>query len=253
MLGAALRHLRGNLIAYVALFFALSSTSYAAATKLLPKNSVGTDQVINGSLQKVDLSKKAVAALRGARGPRGLRGPAGSQGLQGPQGLRGPAGSPGLNGTQGPKGDPGVQGAKGDPGVQGPRGPSDAFVMFGGSGSFPIGGGFLGNPNTMLALPAGNYIAGGNAIFDNTDAAAFTASCDLVLEALGGPIFVDSMDVRLGANGGTDRQAVSFAGAVEVPTDGFLRVLCASGGPVDYEDFDMFATQVETLTDSGSG
>jgi hypothetical protein len=229
-------------VALVALFVALAGTAYGAVK--LPRNSVGTDQVINGSLQKVDLSKRAIAALRGARGPRGLQGPAGSQGLQGPQGQRG---DPGV---QGPKGDAGVQGPKGDPGVQGPRGPSDAFVMFGGSGSFPIGGGFIGNPNTELVLPPGKYIAAANAIFDNTDTAAFTATCDLVLDP--GLILVDSMDVRLAANGGTDRQTVSFAGAVEAPTEGLrLRVLCGAG-PVDYEDFDIFAIQVETLTDSGS-
>jgi len=35
------RHLRRNFVAYGALLFALSGTSYAAATSLLPKNSVG--------------------------------------------------------------------------------------------------------------------------------------------------------------------------------------------------------------------
>ena len=60
---------------------ALSSTSFAATTKLLPRNSVGTRQVINGSLQRVDLSTRAVKALRGRRGPVG------------PVGRQGPAGS----------------------------------------------------------------------------------------------------------------------------------------------------------------
>jgi len=64
MFSRQLQHLRRHAVAYVALFAALSGTSYAAATKLLPKNSVGSRQVINGSLQKVDLSKKAVAALK---------------------------------------------------------------------------------------------------------------------------------------------------------------------------------------------
>ena len=40
MVASVTKHLRRNLIAYVALLFALSSTSYAAATKLLPPNSV---------------------------------------------------------------------------------------------------------------------------------------------------------------------------------------------------------------------
>src|SRR6476659_8453574 len=99
MLASVLRHLRGNLVAYLALLFALSSTSYAAADKLLPANSVGTKQVINGSLQRADLSKKTIARLRGRegeRGPMGLRGPSGATG---PQGI---AGAAGANGPPGP-------------------------------------------------------------------------------------------------------------------------------------------------------
>ena len=88
-------HLRGNVVGYLALFVALSGTSYAASTTLLPKNSVGSAQVINRSLQKGDLSKKAVAALRGARGARG---PQGIQGIQGPQGVQGPKGDKGDTG-----------------------------------------------------------------------------------------------------------------------------------------------------------
>jgi hypothetical protein len=124
--------------------------------------------------------------------------------------------------------------------------------MFGGSGSFPIGGGYLGNPNTSLVLPAGNYVGGANAIFDNTDTAAFTGTSDLVLDTAAGTEFIDSMDVRLGAEGDTDRQAVTFAGAFEAPENARLRVLCSAGGPVDYEDLDVFATRVETLIDTGS-
>jgi hypothetical protein len=137
-------------------------------------------------------------------------------------------------------------GAKGDPGVQGPRGASDAFPEFGGSGSFPLGG-FLRGLDTRINLRPGNYIVGANAVFDNRDAAPFTATCDLVLQPT--LTLVDSVDVSLGANGGTDRQSVSFAGAVAItaPTGELLRVQCGSG-PVDFENFDMFAIQVETLT-----
>jgi hypothetical protein len=65
------KHLRRHLVAYLALFVALSSTGYAASSKLLPKNSVGSAQVVNGSLQRIDLSRRAVASLRGQRGVRG--------------------------------------------------------------------------------------------------------------------------------------------------------------------------------------
>src|SRR6478609_3307064 len=93
-----IHHLRRNVVAYLALFVALSGTSYAASTALLPKNSVGSAQVINRSLQKGDLSTKAVAALRGARGPQG---PPGAQGLQGTPGAQG---APGASGPPGPAG-----------------------------------------------------------------------------------------------------------------------------------------------------
>jgi Collagen triple helix repeat (20 copies) len=93
------RHLRRNAVAYVALLFALSGTSYAAGSKLLPANSVGTKQVINGSLLKKDF--KSGQLPRGARGPQGAPGP---RGLQGAQGLRGPQGVQGSRGAQGPAG-----------------------------------------------------------------------------------------------------------------------------------------------------
>jgi hypothetical protein len=89
--GAA-RLMRRNLIACLALLFALGGTSYAAANKLLPGNSVGSAQVINGSLQTKDLSKKAVSSLHGARGAQGVPGPQGAQGPQGVPGLQGPPG-----------------------------------------------------------------------------------------------------------------------------------------------------------------
>src|ERR687887_2920268 len=99
MSGSAARHLQHNLVAYVALLLALSGTSYAAVTKLLPANSVGTRQVINGSLLKKDF--KSGQLPRGARGPRGF---AGAAGATGPAGPAGPAGAAGPAGTQGPPG-----------------------------------------------------------------------------------------------------------------------------------------------------
>ena len=97
MLSSASRHLRRNLVAYVALLFALSGTSYAATTALLPANSVGTRQVINGSLLKKDF--KSGQLPRGARGPRGF---AGAGGATGPAGAAGPAGAQGVQGPAGP-------------------------------------------------------------------------------------------------------------------------------------------------------
>ena len=97
-----LRHLRANAVAYVALSIALSGTSYAAATKLLPANSVGTRQVINHSLLGKDFKKGQLPkGAKGNTGQAGPTGPAGATGATGPQGLQG------LQGIQGPKGDTG--------------------------------------------------------------------------------------------------------------------------------------------------
>ena len=74
----AVQHLRRHGVAYLALFVALSGTSYAAVATRLPANSVGTAQVINHSLLKKDF--KAGQLPRGARGPAGARGAVGAAG-----------------------------------------------------------------------------------------------------------------------------------------------------------------------------
>ena len=87
-------------VSIIALFVALGGTSYAALR--IPKNSVGSPQVINGSLQKADLSAKAAAALKGrtgAQGPHGSPGTNGAVGAAGPTGATGPAGQNGTNAT----------------------------------------------------------------------------------------------------------------------------------------------------------
>ncbi len=97
-----------TIVSLVALFAALSGTSYAAATKLIGKNSVGSAQVVNGSLQTVDLSTKARAALKGNRGPTG---PAGAAGATGPAGAAGAVGATGVTGVAGATGADGATGA----------------------------------------------------------------------------------------------------------------------------------------------
>ena len=80
-------------VACLALAVALSGTAYAVSR--LPANSVGTKQVINRSLQRVDL--KPGALLAGPRGPKGhpgAAGPAGPAGSAGPKGI--PIGSVSL-------------------------------------------------------------------------------------------------------------------------------------------------------------
>ena len=72
-----LSYLKRNHLGLIALFFALGGTSFAAVNSLAPANSVGTRQVINGSLRTVDISAKTRKALKGNTGPKGATGRAG--------------------------------------------------------------------------------------------------------------------------------------------------------------------------------
>jgi hypothetical protein len=100
MLGKTASYINRHHLALFALFFALGGTSFAAGNALLPGNSVGTKQVINGSLQTNDLSNKARSALKGNTGPRGPAGAQGAQGATGATGAQGVQGAPGESATK---------------------------------------------------------------------------------------------------------------------------------------------------------
>src|SRR5436190_8833847 len=128
-----LEHVRRNGVAYVALFVALGGTSVAATTTLLPRNSVASPQVVNGSLHAVDLSGSARQALKGERGLPGAAGPAGSPGATGApgaQGATGPQGPQGATGATGSQGAAGPQGSQGPAGPQGPAGTPGTSYTF---------------------------------------------------------------------------------------------------------------------------
>jgi hypothetical protein len=91
------RHLTHNAIAYLALFFALSGSAYAAVK-------VGSGQVADNSLRSVDIRDHSIKGVDVARGtlraenfrtgvlPKGAgAGTAGGAGTQGPPGPRGPS------------------------------------------------------------------------------------------------------------------------------------------------------------------
>lgn len=64
-----LAHLRANVVAYLALFFALSAGAYAASDKFIaPKNSVSSKSIRNGAVKKADLGKGAVDSANLAKG-----------------------------------------------------------------------------------------------------------------------------------------------------------------------------------------
>jgi hypothetical protein len=95
-----LRPTPAGVIACLALAIALGGTAFAATT-LVPKNSVGSAQVINGSLRTLDLSKATRSALRGRPGPVGARGAQGVQGIQGLKGEKGEKGDTGPSNVYG--------------------------------------------------------------------------------------------------------------------------------------------------------
>jgi hypothetical protein len=172
------QYVRRHHLALLALFVALGGTSVAATNALVPRNSVASPQVVNGSLLRADLAKKTIEALKGNRGPRGLEGPKGATGAQGPAGSdstlpgqQGPAGAKGVTGAEGPAGPMGATGAQGPagadstvpgpqgqagadstvPGPQGPTGPRGASGAQGPTGAQ----GAKGDPGAALAQSFG--------------------------------------------------------------------------------------------------
>ena len=147
------RYVRRHHLALLAMFVALGGTSLAATNALVPRNSVASPQVVNGSLLKADLAKKTIEALKGNRGPRGLEGPMGATGAQGPAGadsaVPGPQGPAGPRGATGPQGPPGADSAL--PGPQGPAGPTGATGAQGPTGEQ----GAKGDPGPALAQSFG--------------------------------------------------------------------------------------------------
>jgi len=117
------RHVRANVIAYLALFVALGGSSYAAVRltpgsvttsalanrsvtrSKLARNSVTGADVVNKSLTTSDFKPGSV--LRGLKGDMGA---AGDRGLQGLSGLKGDAGPAGPAGPTGPAGTDGRNG-----------------------------------------------------------------------------------------------------------------------------------------------
>jgi hypothetical protein len=73
------RYLGHHHLALIALFVALGGTSYATTSKLLPANSVGTAQVINGSIRRACWTGRHSGASRSA-GSAGSAGGAGTEG-----------------------------------------------------------------------------------------------------------------------------------------------------------------------------
>ena len=141
------------IVACLALALSLGGVSYAALR--LPANSVGSRQVINGSLLKADFKSGQLA--RGARGLRGLAGAAG------PAGPAGPAGAAGAQGVQG------VQG------VQGPAGPVSLTYVASAITALPNGT----QQDAFADCPAGMVVTGGGGFSSSTSTAVSIKSSAL--------------------------------------------------------------------------
>jgi hypothetical protein len=79
-------YVRRHHVGLLALFVALGGTAAAATNTLAPRNSVGSLQVVNHSLRKVDFSGRTIRALKGNRGLRGAQGSRGATGANGASG-----------------------------------------------------------------------------------------------------------------------------------------------------------------------
>jgi hypothetical protein len=108
-----LGHLRRNAVAYVALFVALGSTSYAATVS---RNSVGSAQLKRNAVRTADIRNNAVTSAKIRNRSVRAQDLAADVLTQGPAGPAGPAGAAGAAGPAGPSGADGAAGEQGPPG-----------------------------------------------------------------------------------------------------------------------------------------
>lgn len=180
-------------------------------TKQLKPNAVTSAKVRNASLRPSDFKPGSL--------PRGA------------QGERGPTGAPGPSG---------------DTGARGEAGPSEAYSSDVGSGGLSSAG-----PAPTVAeldLPAGSYVAYGNATFAN---ASMVNAKEVVCSLTTSSEVADSARTRLPPDGATDTLALS--GAFRLTGASTTAVLsCYWGGTIDgasiaYTDADVGAVRVATL------
>jgi hypothetical protein len=194
----------------------VAATSGTAATII-----VTSKNIKNGTIQTVDISAKAKAALKGNGGPRGFPGATGPVGPTGPQGQ---------------KGDPGA------PGTQGPRGPSDAWFDY-----FPTSAPNASNIG-VLDVVAGVPDANGPAlVFANFVVENNGASPVLVECKLGNPAPSDVIDTGAVSLAPGETHTLSLAGPAYIRYSR-INVSCDPTANVSFTDIDIVELRVEDVT-----
>lgn len=168
---AFLGHVRQHSVAYVALFFSLIGTGYAAS--VFPVGSVGTAQLRDNAVVSRKVSNGSLLArdFKAGQLPRGPRGVPGAVGAPGPPG---------------PQGAVGAQGPLGPEGPEGPQGPSEAFVR-------TTADSFFVSPvipaSLSLGVGAGSYVIQGKMTLHRAAEAVgdFAVSCWLERSIFGLP------------------------------------------------------------------
>jgi hypothetical protein len=220
-----LRHVRANVIAYVALFIALGGTSYAAIK--LPANSVTDRQIKTGAVRSSEVRNGSLTAKDFRKGVLAAAQPAA-------------AGPRGADGAQGPKGDTGAKGDPGAPGATGPRGPSDAFTL----AKSGFGGGA-----PKLTLPAGRYMLFAKvAITGRTDANDIDNNC-----TFGSPEDPTHGDfgyaaLPQGTPMSVPETTMTLLASADLPSGGTAEVQCNLGTGGAVGRWHLAAIKVETLS-----
>ena len=182
-----------KVLAFIAIFIALSGSSYAAI-KLKP-NSVTSRTVKDGSLLRRDFKAGQLPAATRVEGAAGATGPAG------------------------PKGDAGEKGEKGD---TGPAGPSEAQSVY--KDGLAIGIAPVDTPVATLDLAPGAYLVEAKLVVAAAGKVATPVICDLhagtakdeVVGAVAGTLSLSSHLTTTLANAGTASLKCK-SGAVQPP------------------------------------
>ena len=277
---------RRNLIAWLALFFALTGTGIAASryvitspTQIKPsvlrklQGSQGSQgepgpQGLEGPIGAMGpAASPGREGKEGPQGPRGEMGPAGeggSVGPMGPQGEQGPAGPQGERGSEGDQGLQGREGSRGEPGTNGE--PAVAFYSYHGAAlELPL------QKETQvvgLQLPGGNYLMHSTVTLQNQTTVTAYVGCHL--EATNSSV---DKTVSIGAgesgaylhpglgseNGGPGGSTETvglegaFEGNFETGFESTVSLICDKTGgelsPVNARDASVSAIKVEHLTE----